>query len=242
MPVGVSMSQQPAKKSQSSPSNLATIRIVVADDHPVVRFGVKNMLVSEPGFEVVGEAEDGDVAIQQTLELEPDILLLDLLMPRLPGLEAMRAIMTKSPRVKIILLTSTISTQQIIEALQIGSPRIVLKDSVAADLGESLRAVLSGDYWIGGERVANLLTALHGLMAKAAAVPEKKTFGLTPRELEVVTCIVEGCSNKDVAKQFTISEETVKRHLSNIFDKTGVSTRLELALFAISHKLVAIDV
>jgi DNA-binding NarL/FixJ family response regulator len=154
----------------------------------------------------------------------------------------MRAIMSKAPRVKIILLTSTISTQQVIEALQIGARGIVLKDSVAGDLGESLRAVLSGDYWIGGQRVANLLTALHGLMAKAAAVPEKKTFGLTPRELEVVTCIVEGCSNKDVAKQFSISEETVKRHLSNIFDKTGVSTRLELALFAISHKLVAIEV
>jgi two-component system nitrate/nitrite response regulator NarL len=218
------------------------IRIVVADDHPVVRFGVKNMLQAEEGFEVVGEAEDGDDAITQTIELEPDILLLDLSMPRLPGLEAMRAIMTKAPRVKIVLLTGTISTQQIIEALQIGARGIVLKESVAGDLGESLKAVLSGDYWIGGQRVANLLTALHGLMAKAAAVPEKKTFGLTPRELEVVSCIVEGCSNKDVAKQFTISEETVKRHLSNIFDKTGVSTRLELALFAISHKLVQIDV
>jgi two-component system nitrate/nitrite response regulator NarL len=231
-----------AKPSPRSAAPAPTIRIVVADDHPVVRFGVKNMLQAEEGFEVVGEAEDGDTAITQTIELEPDILLLDLYMPRLPGLEAMRAIMTKSPRVKIILLTSTISTQQVIEALQIGARGIVLKDSVAADLGESLRAVLSGDYWIGGQRVANLLTALHGLMAKAAAVPEKKTFGLTPRELEVVTCIVEGCSNKDVAKQFTISEETVKRHLSNIFDKTGVSTRLELALFAISHKLVAIEV
>src|ERR1700747_1170393 len=93
------------------------IRIVVADDHPVVRFGVKNMLESEPGFEVVGEAEDGDVAITETLGLEPDILLLDVQMPRLPGLEALRAIMSKSPRVKIIMLTSTISTQQIIEAL-----------------------------------------------------------------------------------------------------------------------------
>jgi len=78
-------------------------------------------------------------------------------------------------------------------------------------------------------------------MAQAAAVPERKTYGLTPRELEVVTCIVEGCSNKDIAKQFSISEETVKRHLSNVFDKTGVSTRLELALFAISHKLVDLD-
>ncbi|HEY4356050.1 MAG TPA: response regulator transcription factor [Acidobacteriaceae bacterium] len=230
--------------SSASPINpgQGVIRIVVADDHPVVRFGVKNMLTAEKGFDVVGEASDGDDAITQTLELEPDILLLDLAMPKLPGLEAMRAIMSRSPRVKIILLTATISTQQIIEALQIGARGIVLKDSVASDLGESLRAVLSGDYWIGGKRVVNLLAALHDLMQKAAAVPERKTYGLTPRELEVVTCIVEGCSNKDIAKQYTISEETVKRHLSNIFDKTGVSTRLELALFAISHKLVDIDV
>ena len=157
------MSQQTAKKSPPPAAGLATIRIVVADDHPVVRFGVKNMLLNQPGFEVVGEAEDGDDAITQTLELEPDILLLDVAMPRLPGLEAMRAIMTKSPRVKIVLLTSTISTQQVIEALQIGARGIVLKDSVVGDLAQALRAVLGGDYWIGGERVANLLKALQGL-------------------------------------------------------------------------------
>src|ERR1700690_2452635 len=231
------------RKPEVSPKTVirplsASLRIVVADDHPVVRFGVKNMLMSEPGFEVVGEAEDGDTAITQTLEVEPDILLLDLHMPRLPGLEAMRAIMTKSPRVKIVLLTSTISTQQIIEALQIGARGIVLKDSVVADLSKARRAVLGGDYGIGGERVANLLKALQGLQAQAAAVPERKTYGLTPRELEVVSCIVEGCSNRDIATQFSISEETVKRHLSNVFDKTGVSTRLELALFAIAHQLV----
>src|SRR5258708_1347413 len=181
------------KKSDDAGVAAAPIRIVVADDHPVVRFGVKNMLENEPGFEVVGEAEDGDDAITQTLELEPDILLLDVAMPRLPGLEAMRAIMTKSPRVKIVLLTSTISVQQIIEALQIGARGIVLKDSVAGDLTYALRAVLGGDYWIGGERVANLLKALQELQAKAAAVPERKTYGLTPRELEVVTCIAECC-------------------------------------------------
>lgn len=231
------MSQQAAKKSTPA-SGVAPIRIVVADDHPVVLVGVRNMLTNEPGFEMVGEARDGDEAITQTLEHEPDILLLDLAMPRLPGLEAMRAIMAKSPRVKIVLLTSTISTQQIIEALQIGARGIILKDSVAGDLTQALRAVLGGDYWIGGERVANLLKALQELQAQAAAVPERKTYGLTPRELEVVTCIVEGCSNRDIAKQFTLSEETVKRHLSNIFDKTGVSTRLELALFAIAHHLV----
>ncbi len=226
--------QRPAAPRATS----ATVRIVVADDHPVVRFGVKNMLLHEPGFDVIGEAEDGDTAITQTLELEPDILLLDLKMPRLPGLEAMRAIMDRSPRVKIVLLTSTISTQEIIQALQIGARGVVLKDAVSGDLARALRTVTAGDYWIGGERVANLLKALHELMQTIKAAPEKKTYGLTPRELEVVTCIVEGCANKDIARQFKISEETVKRHLSNIFDKTGVSTRLELALFAIAHKLV----
>lgn len=214
-----------------------TIRILLADDHPVVRIGVRNMLKAEGVFEVVGEASDGDEAITQTLELLPDILLLDLSMPRMPGLEAMRAIMSGSARVKIILLTSTISTQQIIEALQIGARGIVTKDALIDQLTNAIGAVLQGDYWIHGKRVVNLVGALHDLMQKAAT-PERKTYGLTPRELEVVGCIVEGCSNRDIAKQFTISEETVKRHLSNIFDKTGVSTRLELALFAIAHQLV----
>ncbi len=228
-----------ARAGQSTSQGfMQVIRLVVADDHPVVRIGVKNMLTADPGFEVVGEACDGDDAITQTLEHEPDILLLDVQMPKLPGLEAMRAIMSRSPRVKIILLTSTVTTQQIIEALQIGARGILLKDAVADDLSQSIRAVAAGDYWIGGQRVVNLIQALHELTEKAAP-PARRTFGLTPRELEVVGSIVEGCSNKDIAKQFGISEETVKRHLSNIFDKTGVSTRLELALFAISHQLVA---
>src|SRR5277367_96236 len=222
---------------KNSNDRLHQIRIVIADDHPVVRIGVKNMLQSDPGLEVLGEASDGDEAITLTLESQPDILLLDLQMPRLPGLEAMRAIMNGSPTVKILLLTSTITTQQIIEALHIGARGIVLKDAIADHLTTAIRAVSSGDYWIGGKRVVNLVSALHDLMQQAAP-PQHKTYGLTPRELEVVGCIVEGCSNRDIAKQFTLSEETVKRHLSNIFDKTGVSTRLELALFAIAHHLV----
>lgn len=221
-------------KTQNSP-----LRIVLADDHPVVLIGVRNML-SQDGVEIVGEANDGDEAITLTLELEPDILLLDLAMPRMPGLEAMRAIMGRSPGVKIIMLTSTISTQQIIEALHIGARGIVLKDAVAQHLTQAIHTVASGDYWIGGARVVNLMAALRELMEQVK-MPERKTFGLTPREMEVVGCIVEGCSNRDIARQFTISEETVKRHLSNIFDKTGVSTRLELALFAIAHKLIQPD-
>jgi two-component system, NarL family, nitrate/nitrite response regulator NarL len=229
-----------ASMNRTSTDRIHPIRIVIADDHPVVRIGVKNMLQGDAGLDVLGEASDGDDAITATLQLLPDILLLDLQMPRLPGLEAMRAIMSGSPTVKILLLTSTITTQQIIEALQIGARGIVLKDALADHLTTAIRAVSSGDYWIGGKRVVNLVGALHELMLQAA-VPERKTYGLTPRELEVVGCIVEGCSNRDIAKQFSISEETVKRHLSNIFDKTGVSTRLELALFAIAHQLVALQ-
>jgi DNA-binding NarL/FixJ family response regulator len=213
------------------------IRIVLADDHPVVRIGVRNMLTENEGFDVVGDASDGDEAITQTLELEPDILLLDVQMPRMPGLEAMRAIMNGTPTVKILLLTSTLTTQQIIEALQIGARGIVLKDALAGHLQTAIRTVANGDYWIGGKRVVNLVSALRDLIQQSAE-PQRKTYGLTPRELEVVGCIVEGCSNRDIAKQFSLSEETVKRHLSNIFDKTGVSTRLELALFAIAHHLV----
>ena len=219
-----------------------SIRIVVADDHPVVRFGVKNMLMNEPGFEVVGEAEDGDVAITQTLELEPDILLLDLQMPRLPGLEAMRAIMSRSPRVKIILLTSTISTQQIIEALQIGARGIVLKDSVAGDLAHSLRAVLSGDYWIGGERVVNLLKSPPRAHAEGRRRP--RTQDLRPHPARARSRPVHRRRLQQQGHRTAVHhlrEETVNRHLSNIFDKTGVSTRLELALFAIAHKLVTPD-
>ena len=144
------------------------IRIVLADDHPVVRIGVRNMLTERDGFEVVGEADDGDEAITQTLEQTPDILLLDVQMPRLPGLEAMRAIMNGSPTVKIILLTSTITTQQIIEALHIGARGIVLKDALAGGLHTAIRTVYAGDYWIGGKRVVNLVSALHDLMRQAS--------------------------------------------------------------------------
>src|SRR5580692_1848386 len=129
------------KMTTTTKSNdrLQQIRILIADDHPVVRIGVRNMLQVDQGLEVIGEASDGDEAITETLALLPDILLLDLQMPRLPGLKAMRAIMSGSPSVKILLLTSTITTQQIIEALQIGARGIVLKDALADHLTTAIR-------------------------------------------------------------------------------------------------------
>src|SRR6201996_7577175 len=131
--------------NRTSTDRVHPIRIVIADDHPVVRIGVRNMLQGDSGLEVLGEASDGDDAITETLEKLPDILLLDLQMPRLPGLEAMRAIMSGSPTVKIILLTSAITTQQIIEALQIGARGIVLKDALTDHLTTAIRSVISGD-------------------------------------------------------------------------------------------------
>ena len=217
--------------------HLSGVRVLIADDHPVVRVGVRNMLAGEPAIDVVGEAGDGDEAVEQAKLLLPDILLLDLSMPRLSGFEAMQKIIADSPTVKVILLTGGISTQQVIEALQTGARGIILKNTLTDHMTEAVMSVASGDYWIGGRRVANLVTALQELELKATK-PERKTYGLTPREMEVIGCIVEGCSNRDIAKQFNLSEETVKRHLSNIFDKTGVSTLLELAMFAIAHELV----
>lgn len=217
--------------------NISSVRVLIADDHPVVRVGVRNMLSSEPVIEVIAEAGDGDEALDLTKRLAPDILLLDIAMPRLSGLDVLQRIMGDSPTVKIILLTAGISPKQIIEALQNGARGVILKNTMTDRMSEAVMSVASGDYWIGGKRVVNLVAALNDLEQKAAR-PEHKTFGLTPREMQVVACIVEGCTNRDIAQRFRLSEETVKRHLSNIFDKTGVSTRLELAMFAIAHELV----
>ena len=202
----------------------SSIRILLADDHPVVRIGVRNMLRAEGHFDVVGEASDGDEAITQTLELLPDILLLDLSMPRMPGLEAMRAIMSGSPRVKILLLTATISTQQIIEALQIGARGIVTKDALIDQLTNAIGAVMQGDYWINGQRVVNLVGALHDLMQKAA-VPERKTYGLTPRELEVLDLAAAGCNGPMIAARLVVSAATVRTHFEHIYEKLEVRDR-----------------
>jgi len=158
-------------------------------------------------------------------------------MPRVPGLEALAELARSSTPVRTVLLTAAIERAQIVEALQLGARGIVLKESATQLLLKSIRSVMAGQYWVGHESVSDLVATLRDLMAPAAGEERKKTFGLTPRELEIVSTIVAGYTNKDIAQKFSISEQTVKHHLTNIFDKLGVSNRLELALFAVNHHL-----
>jgi two-component system nitrate/nitrite response regulator NarL len=213
------------------------IKVLIADSHPLIRVGVRDVLQANAKMRVVGEVEDGDETITETLDLQPDILLLDLTLPRLPGLEAMRAIMNGWPQIKILLLSRQIRAQHIIEALQIGARGIVLHERLAGDLKPAIACVSAGGYWLGEQQVDGLVNSLHQLVREQAS-PEQKNYALTRREVEVLSLIVDGCSNREIATKFGLSEETVKRHLSNIFDKVGVSTRLELALFALANHLV----
>jgi two-component system nitrate/nitrite response regulator NarL len=215
-----------------------SIRVLVADQHPVIRIGVDNLLQTETGIEVVGEAGDSDEAISKTLELRPDILLLALNLRNFPGLDAMPEVVNISPGTRTILLANMISRQEIMKAMELGARGIVVKDALMESLTPAIRAVSAGQYWIRDRRVPNLIDVLKTLTDPPLRA-EKNNLKLTAREMDVVGCVVKGSSNRDIATQFSLSEETVKRHLSNIFEKTGVSTRLELALFAIEHQLVA---
>ena len=215
------------------------IRIVIADDHPIFRDGLRRLLEAEPDLKVVGEACDGAEAVKFARQLKPDILLLDLAMPRHPGLEALREMSSgqTSNSVRVILLTAAAEKNQIVEALQLGARGVVLKDSATQLLLKSIHTVMAGEYWVGRESVSNLVQFLRTLMQSSGEEARQKKFGLTPRELEIVSTVVAGYANKEIAEYFKISEDTVKHHLSNIFDKLGVSTRLELALFAVNQGL-----
>ena len=215
------------------------IRVLIADDHPVFRQGLLSIFRHETEFKVIGEATDGRQALDLTQKLNPDILLLDLIMPHLTGLETLRELSGSSTPVRTIVLTASIEKEQIAQALQLGARGILLKDASTDVLLAGIRAVMNGQFWVGQDKVTDLVEILRSYMpASGEPKADRKIFGLTARELDVVAAIVSGFTNREIAQKFTISEQTVKHHLRNIFDKVGVSNRLELALFAINHQLV----
>jgi len=213
------------------------IRIVIADDHPILRYGLRKLLEIERGFSVVGEADEGGETIRLVRELKPTILLLDLRMPSSSGIQILRELAMLSIPVRTIILAAEIETAEAVKAIQLGARGVLLKESATEALADYIREVAAGNFCIGKEKVSDLMGALHRLSAPATAGLARKRFGLTLRELEIIEAVLEGCTNKDMAQKFSVSEHTVKHHLTNIFDKLGVSNRLELVLFAAEHQL-----
>ena len=208
----------------------ARIRIMIADDHAIFRDGLRRLLVGEKDFTVVGEASDGKEAVALANEINPDVLLLDLAMPRVPGMEVLRELSRGKNSVYTILLTAAIQPFEVTSALQLGARGVVLKASPPEMLLKGIRSVYEGNYWVNGELLA--ASAQYGQDDKVGA-------SLTSREREIISAIRAGNSNKEIAAKFSISEETAKRHLSNIYAKLGLSSRLELANFANRHNLGA---
>jgi two-component system, NarL family, nitrate/nitrite response regulator NarL len=212
------------------------IRVLIADGHTLFRDGLRKLFEAEEGFEVVGDVADGDMVVALARQAQADIILLSLTMPRLDGMEILRELSAAEIPARTLLLAEVSDREEVVRALKLGAYGIVTRDSTTQRLFDSIRCVMAGQYWIGRESVSDLVRALRAF-SPAEGPPRFREFGLTPRELEIVTLVVAGYSNPEIAQRCSISEQTVKHHMSNIFDKLGVSNRLELALFAVNHRL-----
>jgi len=203
------------------------------------RDAVRRLLDAEPDLVVVGEAGDGEEAVALTLQYEPDILLLDVAMPHATGMQVLQQIAAASKGTRIIMVTGAVEEHELRQALRLGARGFVLKESGAEQLLESIRVVHGGEYFVGRECMADLVSAVRsrGVVSEGKALRQKTDFGLTTRERQIVSAVVNAYQNKEIAQKFAISEKTVKHHLTNIFNKVGVSNRLELALFAVHHHL-----
>jgi DNA-binding NarL/FixJ family response regulator len=224
---------------------------VLADDESLFRASLRQLLavpapvINEvygvevgPGFEVVGEAGTGEETVRVVESLRPDLLLLDLSMPRMSGLDALREVGACHDTVRTILLAGTLDGSQLATALHLGVRGLLLKDVSTETLFEAIACVMAGQYWLGQSLVTHLLEVVRPLLQSSSATAGASVAGkLTPRERQVLNLVVAGCSNREIAQQFAVSEQTIKHHLTRMFDKVGASNRLELAMVATRNGL-----
>ena len=206
-----------------------TTRILIVDDHSVVRQGLRMFLALDPEMEVVGEARDGAEAFESVKKLQPDVVLMDLLMPGMDGVEATKIIRKHFPDTEVIALTSVLEDQAVIGAIRAGAIGYLLKDTESEALLKAIRAASNGQVQLSPKAAERLMREI-----RVPEHPEK----LTERETEVLRFLAEGNSNKEIAKELTVSETTVKTHVSNILMKLGVPSRTQAALYAVRVGLV----
>ena len=212
------------------------IRVLVADDHPVVRQGLRAFLELQDGIEVVGEAADGVEAERLVLEMMPDVVLLDLVMPKVDGIGAIHRIRTVSPATRILVLTSFADDDKVFAAVKAGAAGYLLKDVNHADLADGIRTVHRGEALLHPTVAAKLM--------REFAQPDRRDASpdrLTEREMEVLRLLAKGMSNKEIAGELSVSEKTVKSHVSNVLQKLHLADRTQAALYAVRERLVDDD-
>ena len=211
------------------------VRILIADDHAVVRKGLNALIQTEEGMEVVGEATDGVEAVELVAALRPDVILLDLVMPRMDGIEAIRGIRQKDPEARILVLTSFSEDEKVLTAIEVGAMGCLLKDATPEELLRAIRDVHQG-------RSALNPTVAQKLIRRMRKTEPRKTIDeLTSRESEVLRCIALGLSNREIGDRLFISEPTVRTHVSNILMKLQLPNRTQAALFAVKEGLVSLE-
>jgi DNA-binding NarL/FixJ family response regulator len=208
------------------------IRIMLVDDHEVVRRGLRGFLELQPDIKVVGEAADGAIAVKLASQAQPDVILMDLLMPNMDGLTAIGAIKQADPGIEIIAVTSFIEEEKVTAALEAGASGYLLKDADADEVAAAIRAAHAGEVHL-DPAVARLLAQRMRTRKEEAPVEP-----LTPREKEVLSQLGKGASNKEIAYELSITERTARTHVSNILGKLGLASRTQAALWAVEHKLV----